>query len=210
MNKEFLKKLMSEKINSYSDFLECVKKRTMSEKWSAGALEAYSIEPYRMELFGWKPGRMLKKASEPGKNRYRYLLDEQEKIIGSVAYMEKVKFQDEWIHSENFYEHYSDHIVRYQFGSVRGLEKNAHLQRIVYVELKDGKPIKSSELSATREEYSETDYLYDFGKIVEIEIKMWRQILIVRNFVLKHTESEVVIFEKIQDGNLKQIYPEIK
>lgn len=208
MNRDYLQDLFKNKKNSYSDLLSWVKSECVAEQWGAGILGAYNLIPFASELIGHKPGKMLKSPSKPAKNRYRYSLDKEDRIICSVAYNEKIPPLDEWIHTDEFFEHGVDHIISYKFGSTGGADVTADLERITYAKLEQNKIVKIFSFSIDNE-YVEADYRYQDDRVVEIAEKMWYEILYTRNFELKYEDNEVTIFERIADGSVKQIYPEL-
>ncbi len=81
--KEKLEKLMKEYKSKSKELIEEAENNSIKKIWSQGIGDAFSIEPYRVELLGIKPSRILKKAGEPGKNKHCYDLDKVGRIIHS-------------------------------------------------------------------------------------------------------------------------------
>lgn len=65
MQKDSLVKLLAACDGAYPRFLQKAKEKTKSQKWGTGVGVPWSLEPYRVEMLGIKPGRMLKGESEP-------------------------------------------------------------------------------------------------------------------------------------------------
>ncbi|MDR3413228.1 MAG: hypothetical protein P4L87_20130 [Formivibrio sp.] len=208
MNREYLQNIFKEKKSAYPDFVKQVQKESATEQWGAGVLGAYHLAPYASELIGHQPGKMLKGPSTPAKNRYQYFLDKEGGIICSITYNKAIPAPDNWIHTDEFFEHDADHAISYKFSSIGGADLVADLERVTYATLERGQITKTYSLS-DENEYVETDYQYQDGKVIKIEQKMWYEILYIRNFELEHDGDEVRIIERKADGHVKQIYPEL-
>ena len=208
MDKEFFQALFKAKKRSYREMVKRVKDESVADQWGAGILGAYHLCPYASELIGHKPGKMLKGPSQPAKNRYQYFLNKDGKIIGAITYDEPIPAPDYWIHTDEFFEYHADHAVSYKFAGIGGADDTADLERIIYAVFERDQVTKTYSIT-DEDEYVEEVYTYRDGKIVEIEIKMWYEILYVRNFELKHEGDEVTIIEHKANGTAKQIYPEL-
>lgn len=61
MNFALLEDIFFKKKYSYEKLLSQSISKYKNEKWGYGVMPPYSSEPYYVELFGHKPGKMLKK-----------------------------------------------------------------------------------------------------------------------------------------------------
>lgn len=212
MNRDQLTALFAEKKNSYVDLLERVKHETKSEQWAMGAVGPYSLEPYSCELLGFAPGKILKnssKPSKPSKNRHRYFLDRESRVIRAIAYDFQTEKSNEWSHSDEFFVYYTNHTIEFKFNSVPESARSARLQRLTYAATNMGAITNTFSLTRS-DEYVETDYVYKGDKVVHITQRMWYESLFVRNFDLKHEGDRVTVIEQKADGSFNQIYPALK
>lgn len=170
MNKEMLTQLMKERDLTYPEFLRRAQANTISTKWGAGVSEPYSLEPYRIEMLGNKPGRFLKKGSEPAPNRYCYSYDDKGRVIHMVKYASLGGPPEDrtWIHGDDFYEYGDGYAVRYVFGNAFRESPESKLTRIVWMEIDSGNVRKSLQLENEKYTYTETHYHYDGEEVDEI------------------------------------------
>lgn len=207
MNKEQLKSVYEKYKNSYADLIKDAKARGLEEQWGMGVNEPLSLEPYRIELLGFKRGKMLKKASSPAPNRYLYLFDAEHRMVLKTEFLKKVGYGDEWLHAEDIFTYEAGAAIRFQFGSIRGDSTAAPLQRITYVAIKDGRVTNSYEYAAANEEYAETDYSYDGAQIVSVKMRLWYEMYTERQFKFVHEGKNLTILEVLASGEQLQTYP---
>lgn len=209
MNKETLVKLMQERDLTYPEFLQQAQKDTVSERWGMGIGEPYSMEPYRMELLGIKPGRMLKKPSKPTRYRYCYSYDKDGRVIRMVEYSEMGGAPENrvWLCGEDFYEYGDKCIIRYVFGNVSCGGEDASLDRIVWANTDGNKIIKTLQLENRSLEYTEECYSYDNDKIIEMHLRWPEGPYPGRDFRVFHESGGVRIMETWNNQEI-QIYPE--
>jgi hypothetical protein len=174
MNKETLKKLLNERNFTYPQFLQRARNNTVSTQWGMGIGEPYSLEPYRMELLGGKPGRMLKKVSEPAKNRYLYSFDKDGRVIHKLEYcfIGGPPGNKSWVHHDDFYEYFDDHALRFVFHSISHDDEPRDLTRVVWISFDKDRVKKYFQLENNNYEYTETSYFYDDDNIIKI-ITSW-------------------------------------
>lgn len=206
MNKETLVELMQERDLTYPAFLQRAEARTSSTQWGMGIGEPYSLEPYRMELLGIKPGRMLKKISKPARNRFCYLFDDQRRIIYKIEYTSPNDHK-EWRHADDFYEHGEKYIFRYVFGSVVRDGEDAKLHRIVCAELSNKRIIKTMQLERDDHEYTEEFYQYDANQNIIGIRTVWPEMSGHQRIYKVLHETEVVRILEIDKDGETQIYP---
>jgi len=221
MNKETLIKLMQERGLAYPQFLRHAQENTALTQWGTGKGEPYSLEPYRMERAGIKPGRLLPTSLEPAPNRYCYSYDEYGRVIHMIGDYRSIGFPDnkEWLHRDDFYEYGESHIIRYVFDTVFREGKDAKLSGVVWANIDEDRRIyKSFHLESKAYEYTEETYFYDGGNIVGIQLR-WPEIahpdIVYKIF---HESGNVVIFESYENKGEKhsfddrlgiQVYPSI-
>jgi hypothetical protein len=208
MNKEMLIKLMQERDLTYPQFLQQIQENTVSTRWGMGIGEPYSLEPYRMELVGIKPGRMLKKPSKPAPNRYCYSYDKEGRVIHKV---EHIGFggppgNKSWMHSDDFYEYGDGHVIRYVFGSFL-TEEEAKLDGIIWANVGDKKVHKTFRLNKWQCEYTEVSYSYDGGNVIGIRIQWPEGPYPDRVLKVLHESGDTVRILDISREEI-QIYPE--
>lgn len=210
MNKHELMAILTSKNSAYPEFAAIAAAQTSSIKWAFGIAPPFSLEPYRVELLGIKPGKMLKTASSPGRNRHRYSFDSEGRVLHCVSYASRSgrPGQERWIHVDDFYDYAyaKDTIIRYVYGDVVDGGEDAALDRVVVVELKSGSVVRDWVLEGGELEYSKTEYLYVGGKVDEIR-RTWPDAP-ERNshFKLIHEKDGVRILERGARGET-QIYP---
>ncbi|MCL2310496.1 MAG: hypothetical protein FWC42_09565 [Proteobacteria bacterium] len=211
MSKNSLVELLHERTGTYLDFLRNARANTASEKWGMGIGHPFSLEPYRMETLGIKPGRMLKKKSEPAKGRYQYSYDSAGRVIHMCEYAEwgGPPGDKAWIKSDDFYEYPIDSAFRYVFGNTFKDDPSSELTRIVQAHYENGLITKISQLENDETlEYTETLYSYDGnGKIIRIQTQWPYGPYPDKVMELEQGDSNVKIFA-IENHERFLIYPE--
>jgi hypothetical protein len=213
MSKNTLLKILSDKNGRYLDFLRCAHADAASEKWGSGVGAPFSLEPYRMEILGIKPGKMLKIQSEPGVRKYQYFYDSKGRVIYVRAYSKLGGPPEDrtWIHADDFYEYGADLAIRYVFGNTFRNNPSSQLTRIVQVKYEDELIVKAFQLESRNLEYTETTYYYGDGDdgayIAKIEIKWPDGPYPDRVLKVDHKGGDVSIFE-LRDNRKIPVYPE--
>jgi hypothetical protein len=208
MNKETLIQLMRKHALTYPQFLQRAQEKAVATQWGMGIGDPYSLEPYRMELLGIKPGRMLKKPSKPAQNRYCYSFDKYKRVIHKIGYDELVGPPRDkvWLHTDDFYEYGDGYAIRYVFGGVYEGGEDAKLDRIVWAEINGSKISKTFQLEDDHE-YTEESYFYDdSGNITNICLRWPECPQQGRDFKVLHESDNVKIFE-IWQGEEVLTYP---
>ncbi|WP_152608118.1 hypothetical protein [Burkholderia sp. A9] len=174
MKKDDLVELLHESDGAYSKFLRLAKENAKSEGWGTGAGSPFSLEPYRIEMLGVKPGRMLKGKSESGPQRYCYSCDEQGRVIHMVAYgkLGGPPGSRDWMRSDDFYKYSESAATRYVYGNTFKENPDSQVTRVVRLSYVSGKVSGVFQLEKRSLEYTETNYSYDAsGSIVGIVVK---------------------------------------
>ncbi|MPV67481.1 hypothetical protein [Burkholderia sp. BE17] len=201
--------LLHESDGAYPMFLMRAKENTRSENWGAGVGVPFSLEPYRMEVLGVKPGRMLKHKSEPGPRRYCYSYDDQGRVIHAVAYgkLGGTPGSLDWMRSDDFYEYSENAATRYVFGNTFRGNPDSQVTRVVRLNCVNGRVYGVFQVEKGSLEYTETTYSYDaVGNIVEIRIKWPEGRFPDRVLSVERGGSGVSIFE-IRDQRRIPVYP---
>ncbi|NTX26102.1 hypothetical protein HT746_02900 [Burkholderia pyrrocinia] len=210
MEKDDLIKLLNEKDGAYSKFSERAKKNAKSERWGTGVGAPFSLEPYRTEMLGVKPGRMLKSKSEPGLRRYCYSYDDKGRVIHMVAYgkLGGPPGNQDWMRSDDFYEYSENAATRYVFGNTFRENPDSQLTRVVRLNYVGGKVSSVFQLEKRNLEYTEVIYSYGAdGNIVEITVKWPEGRFPDRVLSVEGDGDDVKIFE-IRDQRKIPVYPE--
>ncbi|POM17557.1 Uncharacterised protein [Burkholderia cepacia] len=160
MQKDSLVKLLAECDGAYPRFLQKAKEKTKSQKWGTGVGVPWSLEPYRMEMLGIKPGRMLKGESEPGPRRYCYSYDDEGRVIHVVKYGKLIGPADnrDWIRSDEFYEYFDGFVMRYVYDDTFREDPGSEITRIVKFAIVDDKNSVAYQIEKDDLEYTETIY----------------------------------------------------
>ncbi|WP_152036638.1 hypothetical protein [Burkholderia pyrrocinia] len=201
--------LLVESDGTYSKFLRRAKERVKLERWGAGVGAPFSLEPYRTEMLGVKPGRMLKSKSEPSPRRYCYSYDDHGRVIHAIAYgrLGGSPGDQDWMRSDDFYE-YSEHsTTRYVFGNTFRENPDSQVTRVVRVSYENGRVSEVFQVEKRNLEYTESIYSYDVsGNVVEIIIKWPEGRFPDRVLSVEGSGSDVRIFE-IRDRGKVPVYP---
>lgn len=166
-----------------------------------------------MELSGFKRGKMLKQPSKPGRNRYRYSLDSQGRIIHRIEYTKSLgePADQTWLHLDDFYLYHPEYVLRFVFGTASDESEGSEvgLTRIVWVDFSNGMPIKTFILEGDGLQYSEESYEYSGNQIVAVRLSWPEGPYQDRNFKILHEAETVRIVELINGPPKKelQIYP---
>lgn len=203
--KEKLRVLFEDNKGNFSFFKENVDKQKVSSIWGIGVIPPYSILPFYSEMLGNKPGRFLKKSSQPGKNRQCYLLNINNEIINSIVYDEFSRFNNQWIVSNKFYFYSPNSIIQYSFGTAFEHESNAKLNSVTFAQIEEDKIVKAFILGS-RNEYEELEYLYHNNEIYFIKQKSWLEVYFERNYKIVHGDH-ISIYEILNNGKMEIIYP---
>ncbi|WP_321954447.1 hypothetical protein [Paraburkholderia bannensis] len=163
MQKSDLINLLEANDRKYPVFLKKAKECTVSEKWGSGMGAPFSLEPYRMEMLGIKPGRMLKGKSEPGARRYHYMYDREGRVVHVVAYGKLGGDSDnkDWMKSDEFYEYSENFAFRFVFDNTFRENPESQLTRVVCIEYQTGQVKCAYQLEKRNLEYTESVYSYD-------------------------------------------------
>ncbi|CAI8695427.1 hypothetical protein BTK96_000342 [Burkholderia pyrrocinia] len=202
--------LLIESDGAYPKFLRRAKESTKSERWGCGVGAPLSLEPYRTEMLGVKPGRMLKGKSNPGPRRYCYSYDDQGRVIHLVAYgkLGGPPGSQDWMRSDDFYEYSDNAATRYVFGNTFRENPDSQMTRVVRLSYVNGKVSSVFQVEKGNLEYTETTYSYDaVGNIVEIRVKWPEGRFPDRVLSVERGASGVKIFE-IRDQRKISVYPE--
>lgn len=168
MNFALLEDIFFKKKYSYEKLLSQSISKYKNEKWGYGVMPPYSSEPYYVELFGHKPGKMLKKKSFPGKNKWRYLCNENNEFLCSTNFISQK--DKEWLHRDEFYEYFDNYQITSIFSSVYGDRIDAPLNFIIYVEKKDNLIYKLSRFTnRSVTECYEVVYTYKNSEIINMK-----------------------------------------
>jgi hypothetical protein len=209
VTKSDLLKLLESAHPTYNERVARVESEGVVKKWGMGVGEPLSIEPYRMEILGIKPGRFLDAAPKKiAKNRYCYYFDATGRVLGRKEYSEPSEAATKaWIVFWEFYDHIDGQILRYSYGSaLDGLEDTPTLQRVACVRCEDGRVVRVGELLRKRLEYTEIHYSYEEEEIRRIDI-VWPEMDQRRILIVQHNADRLTIVEETPDGP-ECIYPE--
>lgn len=205
--KELLLSLLNEYHNKYAELMSFVESTYKTKKWGVGVMPSYNPAPYICELQGCKPGRLLKKDSEPAKDRHCYFLDENEKIIAEIQYAKYVKLKNQWIVYRRFFINEPDRIIELAFGSNFEDSPDANLDSASITTFTNRHPKARYSLINTGE-YVETLYKYDTDTISSITENIWRETFTTRHYEIKNTNNDLTILEILPDNSKIPIYPE--
>jgi hypothetical protein len=205
--KELLFSLLNEYHNKYAELMSFVESTYKTKKWGEGVMPSYNPAPYICELQGCKPGRLLKKDSEPAKDRHCYFLDVNEKIIAEIQYAKYVNFKDQWIVYRRFFINELGRIVELTFGSNFENSAEANLDSASINTLKVNHVIAHYSLLDTGE-YFETFYKYDADVVSFVTENIWRETFTTRNYEINSKNGNLTIFEKLPDNRKLPIYSE--
>jgi YD repeat-containing protein len=163
MDKYDLVELLEKRSCEYSVLLGNATKESVSEKWGSGVGAPISLEPYRIEILGIKPGRILKGKSEPGVRKYKYEYDAKGRLIHVVAYgkLGGAAGSQDWMKSDEFYEYEGKFVFRYVFGNTFKDNKDSQLTRIISLEMLRERAVCAYQLEKRNLEYTRTVYTYD-------------------------------------------------
>jgi len=204
--KDVLQALVDEYENKYPELTSFMQENHQTTRWGMGAMPSYSPAPYICELQGCKPGRMLKKASEPAKHRQCYFLDHDGKIIGESVFAKYVAIKKRWIVYRRFFIHRPDSIAELAFGSALDGSPDANLDSVSVSTFLDNRATGHYTLHASGE-YFETLYKYVADKIASITEKIWRETFTERSYELSHANGAPTIFEIFPDNGKLEIFP---
>ncbi|WP_158247813.1 hypothetical protein, partial [Pseudomonas sp. FW306-02-F04-AA] len=154
-----------------------------------------------------KPGRFLKKDSEPAKNRQCYFLNKDNKIIGELKFAKYVTIKKQWIVYRRFFLHEGDQTLELTFGSELNGNLEANLDSVSLIKFLNDKATEHYCLNNTGE-YFETLYKYNTDKITSITEKIWRSTFTERSYEINHTDDSLTIFEILANNSKLKIYPE--
>ena len=203
--KDYLIDIFNEYKSKYSELKIWLSDNAVSQSWGMGVLSAYSLQPYRCELLGYKPGRMLKKKDcSPAVHRQRYFMDINNNIIGVVRYAKFVDVHKEWIVYREFYFRKDNEVIGLIFGSAFENKDDANLNKVVLVKLDDG-IITDSYTYSYDNRFAARRYLYKDNVITNIEERLWLGTYIEHYYNIE-TEPTLKITENTPKG-LIQIYP---
>ena len=205
--KDFLYARLNEYKDKYSELISSMEKNYKTTIWGMGIMPSYSPAPYMSELQGCKPGRFLKKDSEPAKNRQCYFLNKDNKIIGELKFAKYVTIKKQWIVYRKFFLHEADQILELTFGSELNGNLEANLDSVSLIKFLNDKATGHYCLNNTGE-YFETLYRYNADKITSITEKIWRSTFTERFYEINHAGDSLTIFEILTDNSKLKIYPE--
>ena len=204
--KEYLEKLLEEHRDKFAILKEEANKVAVAEKWGYGVIPPFSLLPFYSEILGNKPGRFLKKKSLPGKNKYCYLLNTENRIVNSIEYAEFSEFNNQWIVYNKFYHYLPFSIIEYSFNSALENDQHPDLVSVTLVQLNEGKVIKGHKLRCDNV-YEVLEYHYESDRINFIEQKVWwTDTYFERNYKVTYN-GNVLIEEILNDGKTVKIYP---
>lgn len=204
--KEYLARLMFENRGRYPDFLDWVERSARSELWGIGIMSAYSVTPYACELQGSKPGRFLKKPSEPGVNRQRYFLDDSQRIIAELKYAKYLPKKGRWITYRNFFQHENETVIEYGFDSEIDGSRVADLTCVSITNFTAGSVTESCALYANGN-YIETNFHTIGDKEIHIAQKIWADTYTEREYEVVNRDEVVIVTELVGEKKVR-IYPE--
>lgn len=205
--KGLLLSLLNEYENKYPELIALAEHTHKTKKWGMGIMPSYNPAPYTCELQGCKPGRLLEKNTEPAKDRYCYLLDENENFIAEIQYATHVKFKNQWIVYRRFFLNEPGRIIELTFGSNFEGSTDANLDSISITTLINNHPAAHYSLLSTGE-YFETIYKYDADAISSVTENIWRETFTARHYEINSTNNNLTIFERFPDNSKLPIYPE--
>lgn len=205
--KDLLLSRLAEYKDKYAELISFVEHSHKSKQWATGIMPTYNPAPYNCELQGCKPGRLLKKDSEPAKDRQCYFLDENKKIIGEIQYSKYVKLKNQWIVYRRFFLNKPDAIIELAFGSDFEGSTEANLDSVA-INVYELDHVTAHYKLLNTGEYFETFYQYQAGKITSVTENIWRETLTTRTYEILHTESDLTIFEVLPDNSKTVTYPE--
>ncbi len=209
MTKDDLANDLKEHKGSYLRFLTEAERDCAKHRWGSGVGAPWSLEPYRLEMLGIKPGRMLKGDSEPAPRRYCLSYDSRDHVIHLVRYGKLAGPPDnrDWLRSDEFYK-YSDRVAkRYVFGDTFRKNPDSELTRIVAFELLDKSTQIAYQIESDGLEYTETTYSLDANSNYRNVTTRWPDGRYPdRNLEIVGSGLEVQIFE-IRDDRKILVYP---
>ncbi|WP_420212040.1 hypothetical protein ACN8ZM_18945 [Burkholderia aenigmatica] len=210
MPKESLVKLLSECGGAYPRFLQKAIENTKSQRWGTGVGAPWSLEPYRMEVLGIKPGRMLKGESKPGPRRYRYSYDNEGRVIHVVKYGKLIGPAEnrDWMRSDEFYD-YSDGVAtRYVYDNTFRENPDSEVTRIVRLSAINDGFNGAFQIEGDDLEYTETIYSRTTSGVINRITVQWPDGPFPDRVLEVIGEGDgVTIFEIRERGKIR-VYPE--
>ena len=204
--KDYLIDIFNEYKSKYPELKIWLSDKAVSQSWGMGVMPAYSLEPYRSELLGYKPGRMLKKKDcSPAVRRQRYFMDINNNIFGEISYAKFSNLKKEWLVYRKFYFRQDNEIIGLIFGATLESKDDANLNHVILVKLDDG-IITDSYFYSYDNRFAARRYLYKDNVITNIEERLWLSTYIEHYYNIE-TEPTLKITENTPEG-LVQIYPE--
>lgn len=203
--KDYLIQLLAENRHKYPELLDWVENTTQTTAWGMGVMPAYSTGPYACELQGSKPGRFLKKLSEPGDNRQCYFLDSNGKIICELKYAKYLPKKGRWIVYRTFFLHEDEQIIECSFDSELDGSREADLICVTLTKLANEHVISRYSLY-TQGRYMEITYGLLYDKVRSITQKIWAGTYTQRNYEVVEHDKDPVIYELIDSERIK-VYP---
>ena len=204
--KDYLTQLLADNRHKYPEFLDWVENTTQTTVWGMGVMSAYSTGPYACELQGSKPGRFLKKPSEPGDNRQCYFLDSNGKIICELKYAKHLPKKGRWIVYRSFFLHKDEQIIEYSFDSELDGSREADLICVTLTSLADEHVVSRHSLY-TQGQYIETTYGLLHDETRSITQKIWADTYTQREYEVVDHDKHPTIYELVDSKKIK-IYPE--
>lgn len=205
--KDLLFTLINEYKDKYPELISLAEHTHKTKKWGMGVMPSYNPAPYTCELQGCKPGRLLKKNSEPAKDRQCYFLDENDNFIAEIQYAKYVKFKSQWIVYRRFFINEPNRIIELEFGSNFEDSIDANLDSASIITFTRHHPTARYSLLNTGE-YVEILYKYDADTVSSITENIWRETFTTRHYEINSTNDDLTILEILPDNSKTPIYPE--
>jgi hypothetical protein len=176
--------------------------------WASGPGEPFSLEPYRMELLGIDPGKVIESEAQqkPAKVRLKYLLDEHGRVICRTEYADRDGKQGPWIVQHEFYECSDEAVHRYTFGTALEHAIEGRLHRVTVLHLSGSQVTHAEDLYFKRQEYTRKTFEYEDSHCKAVTMT-WPDTGRSRHFVATSTHGRIEIFE-VENGQRERIYPE--
>lgn len=204
MTKEELAAIFAKHVHAYPELHKEICEKLVSEKWGMGTLPPLTFEPYDVELLGGKRGKMLKKDGSPGKNRFKYLFDKENRLLCMEGYSTMLA-DGEWMHDDDIFIYDECGTFQFRFAGIADDPSEARLHKVTYLS-SDSEGIKTSYTYWYDEKYEEVDYLYSDATITRIKMRLWQESYFERMFELTHDDDDLSIVE-LANGKTYQIYP---